>query len=318
MKKSILIEILSGFTHKEIKEFSEYVSSPFFNKNQSIIKLNNHLKLKYPLFDKNEIGKRKVFQELFPKVKYNDGFMRTLISGLSALAENFLSYARYKNSYYKDKTLLLYELNDRHLDRHLEKNIKLISRKLESEKVRDSEYYLDKYNLENEKYLYYFRKKPDVYEKIVKKTKLSEMTDYLSIFYYSCIAGDYTRLCNLKNIYNFEFDTRRLDKFLGLLTEETLKKTPCVLVSYYELMLFNNKGDDSYFYKLKEQLELNENILEGDHVHNIYINLINYCNRKIAEGHKEFETEVFELYRKGLEKKSFLSVVYCISGFIQL
>ncbi|HMQ78905.1 MAG TPA: hypothetical protein PKE39_08455 [Ignavibacteria bacterium] len=305
MKKSILIEILSGFSHKEVREFSEYVGSPFFNKNQSIIKLNNYLRIQHPVFDKNEIEKRKVFQELFPKVKYNDGFMRTLIFGLSALAENFLSYTRYKNSYYKDKTFLLYELNDRHLDRHLEKNIKLISRKLESEKVRDSEYYLDKYNLENEKYLYYFRKKPDVFEKIVKKTKLSEMTDYLSTFYYSCIAGDYTRLCNLKNIYNFEFDTRRLDKFLNLLSEETLNKTPCVLISYYELMLFKNRGDVSYFYKIKEQLEVNENTLEDDHVYNIYINLINFCNRKIAEGHKELETEVFELYRKGLEKKIF-------------
>lgn len=302
MKKSILIEILTGFSQKEIREFSEYVNSPFFNKNQSIIKLNNYLRIKYPVFDKNEIEKKKVFQELFPKVKYNDGFMRTLIFGLSALAENFLSYTRYKNSYYKDKTFLLYELNDRRLDRHLEKNIKMISRKLESEKVRDSEFYLDKYNLENEKYLYYFRKKPDVYEKIVKKTKLNEMTDYLSIFYYSCIAGDYTRLCNLKNIYNFEFDTRRLDKFVDLLSEETLIKTPCVLISYYELLLFMNEGDVKYFYRLKEQLELYAETLESDHVYNIYINLINFCNRKIAAGHKELETEVFELYKKGLEK----------------
>ena len=94
--------------------------------------------------------------------------MRTLISGLSAIAENYLSYTRYKNSFYKDKTFLLYELNDRQLDRQIEKNLKNIERKLDAEKVKDYEYYLDKYNLENEKYLYYIRKRPDVYEKIVK------------------------------------------------------------------------------------------------------------------------------------------------------
>lgn len=302
MKKSILIEILSGFSAKEIREFSEYVNSPFFNKNQSIIKLNNYLKIRYPVFEKTGIEKKKVFAELFPKMKYNDGFMRTLIFGLSGLAENFLSYTRYKNSYYKDKTFLLYELNDRHLDRHLEKNIKLISKKLESEKIRDYEYYLDKYNLENEKYLYYFRKKPDVYEKIVKKTKLKEMTDYLSVFYFSCIAGDYTRLYNLKNIYNFEFDTGRMEKFLELLSDEALNRIPCVMTSYYELMLFANNNDVSYFYRLKEQLELHEDSLDRDNVYNIYINLINFCNRKIAAGHKELEAQVFALYKRGLEK----------------
>lgn len=305
MKKSILIEILSGLSHKEVREFSEYVSSPFFNKNQSIIKLNNYLRIQHPVFDKDEIEKRKVFQELFPKVKYNDGFMRTLIFGLSALAENFLSYTRYKNSFYKDKTFLLYELNDRRLDRHLEKNIKLITRKLESEKVRDSEYYLDKYNLENEKYLYYFRNKPDVYEKIVKKTKLKEMADYLSIFYYSCIIGDYTRLYNLRNIYNFDFDTSQTDKYLDIPKDASLRKVPCVMISYYELMLFAESDDISYFFKIKELLELYEDTLDKDHVYNIYINLINFCSRKITAGYAELEHEVFALYKRGLEKNIF-------------
>ncbi len=302
MKKSILVEILSKFSQKEIREFSEYVRSPFFNKNQGIIKLNNYLRLKYPAFEKSETEKKIVFAEIFPGVKYNDGFMRTLIFGLSSLAENFLSYTRYKNSYYKDKTFLLYELNDRHLDRQLEKNIRVISKKLETEKIKDYEYYLDKYNLENEKYLYYFRNKPDVYEKIVKKTKLKEMADYLSIFYYSCIIGDYTRLYNLKNIYNFDFDTSQTDKYMDIPKDASLRKVPCVMISYYELMLFAKSDDLSYFYKIKEQLELYEDTLDKDHVYNIYINLINFCSRKITAGYKELEYEVFALYKRGLEK----------------
>ena len=302
MKKSILVEILSKFSQKEIREFSEYVKSPFFNKNQGIIKLNNYLRLKYPAFEKSETEKKIVFAEIFPGVKYNDGFMRTLIFGLSALAENFLSYTRYKNTYYKDKTFLLYELNDRHLDRQLEKNIRVISKKLETEKIKDYEYYLDKYNLENEKYLYYFRNKPDVYEKIVKKTKLKEMADYLSIFYYSCIIGDYTRLYNLKNIYNFDFDTSQTDKYMDIPKDASLRKVPCVMISYYELMLFAKSDDVTYFYKIKEQLELYEDTLDKDHVYNIYINLINFCSRKITAGYKELEYEVFALYKRGLEK----------------
>lgn len=302
MKKSILIEILSTFSRKEIREFSEYVSSPFFNKNQSIIKLSNYLRIRHPAFEKSEVEKKAVFAAIFPGVKYNDGFMRTLISVLSAIAENYLSYTRYKNSFYKDKTFLLYELNDRQLDRQIEKNLKNIERKLDAEKVKDYEYYLDKYNLENEKYLYYIRKRPDVYEKIVKKTGLKEMTDYLSIFYFSSIAGDYTRLYNLKTIYNYDFDTSRINKFIEIFSEDTLKEVPAALISYYELLLFINKDDLANYYRIKEQLELYEDTLDRDHVYNIYINLINFCSRKAASGHDELESEVFELYKRGIEK----------------
>lgn len=305
MKKSMLIELLSSLSRKEITDFSDYVRSPFFNKNQSLIKLCGYLKLQHPDFNKAALEKKKVYATIFPGIKYNDGFMRTLIFGLSNLAENYLSYSRYKNSYFKDKTFLLYELNDRQLNRTLEKNIKSISKKLDSEKMRDNEYYLDKYNLENEKYLYYFRKKPDVFEKIFKKTKLKEMTDYMTIFYNSSIIGDYIRLYNLKNIYDFDFDTARIEKFKDILNDEKLNKEPCLIISYYELMLFVNTNDTSTIYKITDLLDKYEDSLDKDHVYNVYVNLINFCQRQITAGNKELEKEVLKLYKRGLGRNIF-------------
>ena len=65
MKKSILIEILSTFSRKEIREFSEYVSSPFFNKNQSIIKLSNYLRIRHPAFEKSVVEKKRYLLRFF-------------------------------------------------------------------------------------------------------------------------------------------------------------------------------------------------------------------------------------------------------------
>ncbi len=59
MKKTMLIELLSKLSVKEIKELNEYVSSPFFNRNQSIIRLCNYLKLQHPSFDQEKIEKKK-------------------------------------------------------------------------------------------------------------------------------------------------------------------------------------------------------------------------------------------------------------------
>lgn len=302
MKKSMLIELLSKLSAKEIKELNEYVSSPFFNKNQSIIRLCNFLKLQHPAFDREKIEKKKAFSVLFPGIKYNDGFMRTLIFGLSNLAEDYLSYTRFKSSEFKNRTFLLYELNDRQLNRMLDKNIRIFQKNLERETVKDNEYYFDKYNLENEKYLYYFRTRPDVYEKIVKNSRLEEMTDYMTIYYYICIIGDYLRLYNLKNIYNFDFDIKGLSIIPDISKDKRLNKYPCLLVSYYELMLFVKENELKTLEKIITLLDKYENTLDKDHLYNIYINMINFCNRKITSGNYEMETKVLDLYKRGIDK----------------
>ena len=46
MFKSNLFDILKTLSIKEFKEFGEYVESPFFNKNESVIKRINHIQYK--------------------------------------------------------------------------------------------------------------------------------------------------------------------------------------------------------------------------------------------------------------------------------
>ena len=305
MKKSILIDLLSKLSQKEIKEFGEYVSSPYFNKNQSIIKLYDYLKTQYPEFEKNKVEKKFVYSKLFPKIKYNDGFMRTLIFSLCSLAEDYLSYIRYKSSYYKDKINLLFELNDRHIDSLFERNVHAISKKLDQEVIRDIDYYDYKYNIENEKYLYYYRTKPDAYEKTFKVVNMTAMMNYQTISYLTSAINDYTRLLNFKNMYNVDFELGQIEKFFDAIDPKHFYNIPCVIISYYGMMLFLKENDISVFYKLKDLLEKYENSLDRNHVYNICQNLINYCNRNMIKGHPELLRERFEIYKLGIDKKIF-------------
>jgi hypothetical protein len=305
MKKSTLIDLLSKLSQKEVKEFGEYIGSPFFNKNQSIIRLYDYLRTQYPLFEKEKVAKKFVYSKLFPKIKYNDGFMRTLIFSLCTLAEDYLSYIRFKNTYYKEKLFLLFELNDRHIDRLFERNVHAISKKLDEEVVRDIDYYEDKYNLENEKYTYYFRKKPDAYEKTFKEVSMSAMMNYLTVSYLTSAINDYNRLLNFKNMYNVDFDLGQIEKLFEAIDPKHFRDIPCVIISYYGMMLFLKENDISNFYTIKELLGKYESSLDRNHVYNISQNLINYCNRNMNKGHPELLRERFEIYKMGIEKKIF-------------
>jgi len=76
MENSQLIKLLKTFDTKEIKRFSEFISSPYFNKNKNVIKLYEVVIKAYPDFEK--ITRENIFFKLFPGKKYNGNTLRVL------------------------------------------------------------------------------------------------------------------------------------------------------------------------------------------------------------------------------------------------
>ena len=109
MIKSSLLEILRTFSLKEYREFGEYVISPYFNKNEAVIKLYDYIRLHFNDIGSDKFEKEKVFSEIFPNVEYNDGFMRTIMFNLTQLAEDFLAYNNYKTNGINEELHLIKE-----------------------------------------------------------------------------------------------------------------------------------------------------------------------------------------------------------------
>lgn len=303
MKKSLLIELLCSLNAKEMKAFGEFVHSPFFNKNEGVAKLYDYLRKEYPDFDAQRIEKKFIYRKIFPNVEFNDGFMRTLMFNLSALAEDYLSYLKYKNSYFFDKNLLLHELNDRGLNRMFERNIKTITKKLSDEKVKDADYFYNKYCIEYEYFHYHVRTNLDKIEKIVKKRDADDMVKQLTYFYLINIMNHYIYLLNVMELYQFSFDTEIFYELVKILRAEQYKDIPPVYICYNVLMLFLKADDTSYFYKTKELLEKHRDELEKDQVRNVYLNLKNYCKRRIQKGDNSFIEQLFEIYKTEIAEK---------------
>ncbi|MFN0274396.1 MAG: hypothetical protein ACKVPJ_01520, partial [Chitinophagales bacterium] len=70
MKETRLIQLLSGFSAKEIKLFSDFVRSPYFNKNEKVIKLADAILKCYPAFEKKLPDEEKLFAQVFKSEKY--------------------------------------------------------------------------------------------------------------------------------------------------------------------------------------------------------------------------------------------------------
>ena len=310
MYKSQLIELLGKLSSKEVKEFGEFVLSPFFNKNEGVAKLYDYLRKQYPDFKEKCVEKKYVYAKIFPGAQYNDGFMRTLMFNLRALAENYLSYQRFKSEYFVDKRYLLCELNDRALNRLFIKNMKTVSKKLKDESLRDAEYFYNMYNIEYENLFFLGRTNLDRIEKIVKNSDAEDMFNHLTCSYLISSMNHYIYFLNVMQLYHFSFKTDVFDDILKLLKTNGMLDVPAVKLAYNLLMLFLDEDNETYFYETIELLEKHEKEFHILHLNNAYMNLRNYCKRMILKGKEKFLKELFEVYKIDIRKRTYTLLKY--------
>ena len=303
MYKSTLIEYLRKFTAKEIREFGEFVHSPFFNKNESVIKLFEYLRKQYPVFDERKLEKEYVYGKIFPNVEYSDGFMRTLMFDLSALAESYLAYTRYKESHFTEKKFLLYELNERELDNLIKRKMKEILKGFEGIRVRDADYYYDKFMIEYEYFYYLNRINLDKIEKFINRTYVEDMFNDLTYFYLFYAIKHYIYFLTTRSMYSIDIKTELLEDIVKSLKPQYLQEVPAISLYYDILMLLVKEDETSYFYKVKKKVVEFEDRLNRYEITGAYINLENYCKRMIRKGKTDFVRELFEIYKVYLEKK---------------
>lgn len=303
MNKSVLIEQLSKFSPKEMKEFGDFVSSPFFNKNQSVVSLFEYLRKLYPDFENDKIDKQYISEKVFPKTEFNDGFMRTIMFNLSNLAESFIAYQGFKNKQFAEKRYLLHELNERDLNRQIEKNMKEIVKQFEEDKVLDSDHYYNKFILDYEYFYFLTRLHQDKTEKIIKIVDIENLFNHLTYFYLLHTLKLYIYYLNTKSIFRLDFKTELIEHIIENLKPEFYSDIPSIDIYYHVLQLHLNEPETTNFFRIKELAAKYEKHLTYDDMAEIYINLENYCKRMIRKGKNEFVSELFKIYETEIEKE---------------
>lgn len=91
MKDSHLIKIMQTFTRSELRSFSRFVDSPYYNTSRSTTLLFNEIIKYYPGFEDDDFTRERLFKRVYPDRKYSGDLMNRLVSNLIKLAEKFIS-----------------------------------------------------------------------------------------------------------------------------------------------------------------------------------------------------------------------------------
>lgn len=118
LSENNLIRILRTLSKDEWKEFEKFVASPYFNKGRNHIQLLNALLDFYPSFEKEVLTKERLYAKLFPGKSFKDSVMKSMLSRLEELAEEFLIQTAFrKNEHLLRERFLIKESGERGLQK---------------------------------------------------------------------------------------------------------------------------------------------------------------------------------------------------------
>jgi len=302
MQKSRLIEVLRSFSEREIRQFEEYLNSPYHNKLEDLSRLYKHIAFALEQKIDAALDKTYVYEKLFPKRPYKDVKIRLLMSDLLKHAERFLTIEQHLNDRATAEVYLARTYRRRQLTKSFRHTLKTARNRLQKKPSYDTPTQYQQSQLYEEEYLFLLE------ENRQAGYDLQVWHDTVSHFF---IAETLRQVCALltrqrvaEKSYNFLL---LADILKQIETRPVLLDIPVIQVYYHSYHTLVGTQNDEHFRQLKDgiirygigfpQAELKE----------IYTHAINHC---IRQNNKKkdavFLRELFDLYQVGLEQGAFL------------
>lgn len=307
MRQLKAFQILSTLNKNEFNKFGKFIISPFFNRSNDLIKLYKSLKNFYPEFDESKISFEKIYAKVYPGKKYNSGTMRNLLSDFGMMAEEFLSFSVYKDSFWF-KYNLVTEMVDRRLTGLFAKTSEKIHKEISSkiDTVGQKDLHLALLEMEMNIFILRSNLKP-------KYDFFSSSYEYLVIYMLKIFFNDFQSLKssqdnfgrNLGNSIVTSFlENVNIDAIYNSIKNGSIKNIKSFELDYYLFKAYRNE-DENFLDELKKAKEIlseiNDEISLGEK-YSFYIKITNIANCFMKPANIELKRFLFELTKERVEK----------------
>lgn len=300
MVKSTLVEILRACSRKELRDIRKWLISPAHNLRKDVVALFDYLS-EHMDGAPERLEKEAAWQAVFPGEAFDDARMRQTMYFLLKSVEDYFAHIELTKDPVRVQHALASVYRLRQLDKPFRLTLDAAKRQLESSPFRDSNYFLDKFTLEQEQYFYLATLKRSA------ELNLQEVSDELDLAY---ITNKLRLACRMKSHeavykkadYNFDF----LPALLALVDQKQMLSTPAIAVYYYGYKALTNREDVESFNNMEKIIFSSIGLFPIGEQREVFLQAINYCIGRLNAGNKPFARRAFELFRKGFETAIFL------------
>ncbi len=311
LSQNNLVQILRTLSKEEMKEFEKFVASPYFNKGRNHLPLLKALSEYSPDYDSDKFTKESIYDKLFPGKEYKESVMKSMLSRLNDIAEEFILQISFeKNIHFLRERLFIREISERGLKQRAESAIANTEETFTGKQtgVLDNLSYKDFID-EVVNHHYNFSERSDVGEKIFQY-RMYIVYAFLTEFLIT--EGS---IYSQKNFWPKNLKVNDINEIAGLIDIDKIlkwvrRKDPH---KYEDLELFNlvrlaiqNPSNDEYYFKAKKLFFENMKKYDVDFKKFMMNCLSVLCTAKTTEGKSEFQLEAHNLRKKIYDENLFL------------
>lgn len=305
MIKNNFTDVLKTFDKEEFKRFIDYVNSPYFNTNRSIIKLLDTIKKYFPDFENRNLTKEKIYQKIFSSGGYNDQVMRNLMSDALQLAYGYLTVKSMPEMKIQSSLNILSELRAKKLDSLYEKNLKSAQKLINEDNSVNSGYFEWLYKIEGEIFMNELshNRQEGIYPVVIKQSEyitydfISKLIDHLidmAVNERYFMVQDPSTFA--KNIFLGIDIENIIDRLKGI----SEKEATILSVFYYRAMIILD-GSEEHYKKYKKLFFENTSLFDRAALYNLITSLETYCIDNIKSDPQKFRHQLHEVHQKILE-----------------
>jgi hypothetical protein len=306
MQNTRLLDLLRTFSPVELTAFGKFLRSPYFNMRDDVVRLFDYFFEKKEAKRATVFEKEKVFQAIYPGEILDEKKFNYALSFLHQLAQNFLVINELPMEGEAAHQLRLAQsLRRRGLERHFDTALKKAEETLESQPVRNQEYYRLRHLLHTERY------ESGTRERRTASRSFQDMADAADVFY---IATKLRHSCTAmmhKAVSETQLRLELLDEALAQVERQGLAGVPAVGVWYYGYRALTEADMKPWFALLREAMQLHVGRFPKAEMRDVFTLAVNCCIRQINTQREPqeqafFLRSVFEIYKEGLDNEVFI------------
>lgn len=315
MHKTSFLEIMRVLDKEELKRFEAFLSSPYFNTRNNVIKLFGIIKKYAPEFDNKMLDKEELWKKLFPDKEYNYGIIKNIIHDITKLTERFLEVEVLNSDEMQRMKNLLRNLSEKQLETIFMNKYNTFEKNyLRSAKFYYG-YYDDYTDLKRSKFVI------EAYNPKIRSKHISSGIAELMIFdFMSKFSNNFNNVYIEESEYNelpdndfirlfakAIFTNKELDACLENLNTGTDKNFKTAIVFFRLMKCYLNPQSIEIYYEFKRTLFENDKYISESALRGLYANLGSALdNCKDISGINK-NRELFEIIKHLVDKNIFLS-----------
>lgn len=300
MHKSKVIELMHYFGTKDYRLFRDFVNSPYFNKNEDVVRLYETLSKLGPKFVSKKLERENVWKALFPKERFDEKKLGYLQTDLVRLIEKYivqirleeddiLSFSHQLKTYQKVSSNNLFEQTLRKANQFLKK-----------EKYHDSNFYYHNYLISEIGNAHFEKQATRKFNE-----HLQEAANNLDLYYLSLKLKYACEMVNRSTIMSGDYQLQLVEEIRSYL-EKNEEMVPAIDIYYSILVLLTDPNREEVYPHLIQALNEHAHLFPINELKDMYAYARNYCIKKLNQGNEPYLQELMNLYMTTLENKVLL------------